>query len=362
MAVWEGSSALTGQGSAKAGALGSPMQAMGFDLDRYMKRVVRDAVPDVLLGMVEYHLGWRDDTLREAPGILGKRGRPMLALLVYQLFRPDYTPLLPVAAALEFTHNFSLVFDDIQDRDATRRGRPAVWALWGDDEAINVGCAINALVWVSLNEVRSMFSDQVAQAIQRYLPQIMLRLGRGQELDLLITKARNQSLGTDQYLSMIADKTASLFEAAGYLGSQCAGALPREQELSRLLGHYIGVSFQILDDVIGIWARREAGQDKPSRDLDKRKKTYPVIVAFQEASPADRLILAEYFQGAVNVDEDEVRALLDRTGSREKSLMLGKTYLAEALNYLERLKGDPGANLRIAEWIQFVADKQLSAL
>lgn len=102
------------------------VSAMGPLFEEYLKSLIRDAVPEEIRGMAEYHLGWKDQQFREIDGLLGKRGRPVFALMSYALFNPDYEKFFPIAAAIELIHNCSLVFDDIQDRDPTRRGRPAV--------------------------------------------------------------------------------------------------------------------------------------------------------------------------------------------------------------------------------------------
>lgn len=334
---------------------------LAAELDAYMKRAVRESVPESLVGMIEYHLGWRNERLEEVSGLLGKRGRPMLSLLTYLLFGSSYQRMIPVAAALEFIHDLSLIFDDIQDRDATRRGRPAVWTLWGRDEAINAGCALNTLVWVLLADVVNWFPPDIAHAVQRYVPQVMFRMTQGQEQDVAATKSR-RLLDVGQYLSMIAGKTAMLFEACSFLGAFCAAASYQDQELCRELGHSIGMAFQIVDDVVGVWGRPERGLDKPSRDIEKGKKTYPMIVAYMESSPAERRVMDAFCHDPSDPVRQEVHAILDRSGAKQKSIDMGMSYFSRALDRLQLVQGNPSAKEEIEAWLRYVSDKQLGML
>lgn len=333
------------------------------EFESYLKHLVRKSIPPELLGMVEYHLGWKDENFQDVAGLLGKRGRPMLALLAYSLFNPDYRAFLPVAGAIELVHNCSLVFDDIQDQDTMRRGRAAVWSVWGVDEAINVGAAIQTLVWSSLLEAGPNLPPATIATVQRYLPDVMLKQCQGQEIDLTSTKAPGL-LNVDDYLVMISRKTASLFEASGYLGAYCAGANRRDVESCRVLGLNIGLGFQILDDVVGIWGKSERGLDKPNRDMDHRKKTYPVICAYLDATPAERRVIQGYYRSdAANPDAtDELLSILEGTGARGKAIQLGTSYLDQALGRLDAIRGDSAVKAEIADWVESVTQKQLGTL
>ena len=96
-------------------------------------------------GMMQYHLGWVDESFLPLQGDAGKRLRPLLCLLTCQASGGDPDQALPAAAAIELVHNFSLVHDDIEDKSDLRRGRPTVWKIWGAPQAINVGDGLFAL-------------------------------------------------------------------------------------------------------------------------------------------------------------------------------------------------------------------------
>src|SRR6202022_1949830 len=154
------------------------LQAMNQALDRELARLSQRAgssQSSLLTEMVQYHLG-----LRKAGDRPGKRLRANIALLTCEAFGHRYADALWAAAAVELVHNFSLVFDDVQDRDGLRRGRPSVWEVWGLGQAINAGAALEALVTravVDLLPARHVDRTRPALAL---LTEAMLALCRGQ--------------------------------------------------------------------------------------------------------------------------------------------------------------------------------------
>ncbi|WP_067564548.1 polyprenyl synthetase family protein [Ferroacidibacillus organovorans] len=335
------------------------------ELDSYMKSVIERGLDGKIRNVIEYHLGWRDIDFSELEfGNIGKRGRPMMCILTSMLFAYDYKRSFSVAAAIEFIHSFSLIYDDIQDRDTIRRGRPSVWSLWGEDEAINVGCVLQTMVYEVIadpeNENKPAQLSWLIQSVNR----TMWRVCNGQQLDLELTKSRHHVTQT-QYLEVITGKTAALFEAAAYLGAFCSNANERELALCRLFGENVGLAFQIFDDVVGIWGSREQGLDKPNLDLEHRKKTYPIIHAHENCqTDADRLILHRYYEKEELSERDliNITELLNRCDSRSKSLEIGYQYLKIAMQALDDIAGNEAIKTRIRIWVNYVIDKQLSTL
>ncbi|MFQ5887650.1 MAG: polyprenyl synthetase family protein, partial [Candidatus Hydrothermarchaeales archaeon] len=101
--------------------------------------------PSKLYNMMQYHMGWLDEDFKTTSQYGGKRFRPTLCLLVYNALSGVYDKALPAAAAIELIHNFSLIHDDIEDRDATRRHKPTIWKLWGEAQGINTGDGMHVL-------------------------------------------------------------------------------------------------------------------------------------------------------------------------------------------------------------------------
>ena len=116
---------------------------------------------DPFYGMMHYHMGWADEQLQPADGNSGKRIRPVLCLLACAAAGGDWQQALPAAAAIEILHNFSLVHDDIEDNSPTRRGRPTLWTLYGQPQAINTGDAMFALAHLALARISLDLDDGV---------------------------------------------------------------------------------------------------------------------------------------------------------------------------------------------------------
>lgn len=330
-----------------------------FDL--YLHNVIRQSVEGKLLRMIEYHMGWGEPGL----GHKGKRSRPMVCILLFLMFGDRYQKVLPVAAAVELIHSFSLIYDDIQDKDKERRGKPAIWSLWGEDEAINAGSHLHTLVFKVISEAGQEVDPNVTMKMVRYLSQIMLRMVEGQQRDIQMTK-QNRFMDEHEYLLMISGKTAALFEASAYLGALTAGSEESNLKLCRKFGLTLGMAFQIFDDIMGIWGGEVRGPDKPSSDLEHRKKSYPLILTYKACSnDQDKEILTRYASNHPMSDCEYkiVLKILDKFKAKEKTLALGFQYLIQSIQALRRMKGrNRNIKSRIENWMLYVINKQLHTI
>ena len=127
--------------------------------------------PALLYNMLHYHLGWVDADFNPARSNAGKRLRPIFLLLACEAQGGDWRQALPAAVAVELLHNFSLIHDDIEDRDSLRRGRATLWMLWGDAQAINAGDTLFSLAYRALNRLcrTSLSPEQVLHIQQRFI-------------------------------------------------------------------------------------------------------------------------------------------------------------------------------------------------
>src|SRR5207237_9686615 len=182
------------------------LQAMNAALDRELGRLSQRAGSSqsaLLTEMVQYHLG-----LRKSGDRPGKRLRANIALLTCEAMGRRYADAVWAAVAVELVHNFSLVFDDVQDGDPLRRGRPSLWKVWGADQAINAGAALEALVTSAVVELLpARHQDRLRPALA-LLTTAMIGLCRGQVLDLQFEERVDVTL--EEYLAMVALKTAGL--------------------------------------------------------------------------------------------------------------------------------------------------------
>lgn len=311
------------------------LAALLADTEAEILRVVADRDPATagVYEMVRYHLG-----LDGADGPRGKRMRPLLGLLAYASIAGDYRPALPGAAAVELGHNFSLVHDDIEDGDVERRHRPTLWAIHGVPQAINTGDLIFSLSRVALHRLTDLgFPDGKVLRLMRLYDETCVQLCEGQYIDIA-TSAQAEPMTVDLYFDMIGRKTAALIA-----GSIEAGALLATDDEAviagyRRFGWALGIAFQLNDDLLGIWGEERA-TGKIATDIARRKKTLPVLYAFEHAGPEDRARLTALtaLEAPSDADVGEVVAILERSGAREYTREQARRYRDEALRELDAL-------------------------
>jgi geranylgeranyl diphosphate synthase type I len=299
------------------------------EIEAEMRSVIgeHDGHAGPLYEMLAYHLG-----LDQSEGPRGKRLRPLLGLLAFKSLGGEYRKALPAAAAVELGHNFSLVHDDIEDSDRERRHRPTLWALWGVPLAINAGDALFALSRLALYRLmkEEEYEPQKLLDVMRVYDETCLALCEGQYLD--ISFERRTDVTVDEYLEMISKKTAALIGASIETSAMMASDDEEVIGAYHRLGRDLGMAFQIADDLKGsFWASADSGKSAAG-DIRKRKKTFPVVWAMQNAAEDQVRRLIEIYQptiratdgsGPPNGDEpmspalvQEVLDILERCGAR----------------------------------------------
>ena len=324
-------------------------------------RLLLDNKPDGLYGMLSYHFGWMEADGRPAAGALGKVVRPTLCLLACEAVGGDWQRALPAAAALELTHNFSLIHDDIQDGDQQRHHRPTVWTIWGQAQAINAGDAAFALSGIAMEQLReSGYAPETILAVWQLLNAATLRLVEGQYLDLAFEERGD--ITVDEYLAMIARKTGALIEAAAQIGALLGGAEKPATDHLRWYGRALGLAFQIGDDLLGIWGQAAETGKPVAADLRRRKKSLPVVYATQQSSPEDRAMLAQLYAGGKRLlNDDEVEqalAVLERTRAEERTRDMLADYCSRAMLELERAHLPTWARTEFATVARFLAERR----
>lgn len=306
-------------------------QAMSAKSDLILPQ--SDVVLEPFYGQMQYHLGWVDSNFAPTMAHPGKLLRPTLLLLAYEVsgawdlvndttISPDQTftylrRALFAAAAIELTHNCTLIHDDIEDGDKERRHRPTIWNMWGIPHATNTGDGMFTLARLALwRVVEEGVEREIAVRLGALLDQTCLAIFEGQFLDMSFEQRLDISL--PMYLNMIHRKTAALMacasEMGGYLGT-------RDTETIRNLrrfGWVLGTAFQVRDDLLGVWEAEELGKS-PAGDLYRRKKNLPVIHALAHASERDKNLLRTiYTQGTPVTPEqvEDILAIFARTHSR----------------------------------------------
>jgi geranylgeranyl diphosphate synthase type I len=251
--------------------------ALKKELQNTVSLAGKNGTPE-LLTMLGYQLGWSGDNAGLKAE--GKQIRPLLCLLSTEAGGGSWKTALPAAGAVELIHNFSLIHDDIEDRGELRRGRPTIWKIWGEAQAINTGDAMFALASLALTRLEKTLSAEIAHQAGILFQTTALRLTQGQHLDIAFESMENISL--EQYWQMVGGKTAALLGFSLEVGALCAGISSERQECFRDFGHYLGLAFQAQDDILGIWGDEEIIGKSNTGDLVVRKKTLPVLYGLDQ--------------------------------------------------------------------------------
>jgi geranylgeranyl diphosphate synthase, type I len=312
-----------------------------------------------LYDMMRYHLGWVDATGGLSQNHSGKALRPTLCLLACEAAGGDYRRALPAAAALELVHNFSLIHDDVQDDDAERRHRPTVWAIWGKPQAINAGTAMRVLADLALfrlNDAGVSVEKQLRS--HRLIDESCLSLIEGQYLD--ISFEGRSDITVSAYLDMIRKKTGDLISCSMELGASLGSDDTGAQTTLRRFGDSLGLAFQVRDDILGIWGREE-DTGKPSfSDIRHKKRSFPVVYGFQQASATLKEELVAIY--AQNIIDDKkvsrVVRILEDVGALNEAQRMVDSYHSRALEFLGELPGTSGARGELEELAIFLAERE----
>ena len=311
------------------------LQALVEDTEAEILRVLdrHDPITAGAYDQIRYHLG-----LDGGDGVKGKRVRPLLGLLAYASIAGDHLRALPGAAAVELGHNFSLVHDDIEDSDVERHHRPTLWAVHGIPQAINTGDLLFSLSRIALHRLSDLgFSDSKVLRLMRLYDRTCVALCEGQYLDIATASAA-KPMSVELYFEMIGRKTAALIAASIEAGALLATDDDHVIGRYRRFGWALGLAFQLNDDLLGIWGDELATGKQPT-DVARRKKTLPVLYAFEHAGPEDRERLATLYALTTPGDADirEIVTILERTGARDYTRTQARRYRDDALAELDSM-------------------------
>jgi geranylgeranyl diphosphate synthase, type I len=299
--------------------------------------------------MLTYHMGWTGEGA--GPEATGKRIRPLLVLLTTAASGGSWESALPAAAAVELVHNFSLVHDDIQDNSDKRRGRPTVWVKWGMPQAINAGDGLFVLSNLAITDLAASYPAETVVKAAQILHNTCLDLTRGQYLD--ISYEKRTDLGVEDYWPMVSGKTAALLAGCCQLGALLGGADEPTVDAYRSFGHYLGLAFQVQDDILGIWGDEALTGKSAASDLVEGKKSLPVLAGLG----AKGKFAARWAQGLIKPDEvEEMAKLLANEGGYAAAHEASKQFTDLALNSLR--EADPQG--KAGDALFELADKLLS--
>ncbi|MEV6314796.1 family 2 encapsulin nanocompartment cargo protein polyprenyl transferase [Streptomyces sp. NPDC051776] len=282
------------------------------DVDPELRAAV-DSLPAAMRRVAAYHLGWEDPDGMPGRGHAGKAIRPALVLAATEALGGRPEDAARPAAAVELAHNFTLLHDDVIDRDDTRRHRPTAWTVFGVADAIVAGDALQSLALRVLAEDRHPAGAGAAAR----LAACVIELCEGQHADCAFEQRADVTL--DECLAMAEAKTGALLGCACALGALYAGADGPVVDAMDRFGRQAGLAFQLIDDLIGIWGDPATTGKPAGADLSARKKSLPVVAALTSGRPG-AAELARIYEGEGPMDRVELRRAaeaVERAGGRD---------------------------------------------
>ena len=242
----------------------------------------------------KYFLGWIDENGKES-NVSGKSFRPSLMMLINESLGGKNENILPLAMSIELFHNFSLIHDDIEDKDETRRSRKTVWKIWGEPTGIISGSSMHALASKSLDLIEKKY-DNKKVFLRKLINKTCLSVIEGQYLDISFESDFNISV--DNYTSMIEKKTGALIETSAIIGSKIENTTKTNLINFSKIGKMFGHMFQIKDDYLGIWGDHNLG--KPvGNDIIKKKKSLPILKLIEDSNNEDKKNIKEIFNSEI---------------------------------------------------------------
>jgi geranylgeranyl diphosphate synthase, type I len=315
-------------------------------------RAAADELSPGMRAVIGYHLGWLDAEGNPAAAGGGKTVRATLALLSARAAGGDDADGMPGAVAVELVHTFSLLHDDIMDGDDERHHRPAAWAVFGRARAILAGDAVLALAFRLLlqapSDHRTAAVESLAAATGRLID------GQAADLDL----EGRADVTPEQCTSMCAGKTGALLECAASIGAVLAGADAAVVVPLRAYGAHMGLAFQAVDDLLGIWGDPAVTGKPVYGDLVQRKSSLPVAIAL--SSPAADAARLRALLARAELDAGELAtaaALVEECGGRAGAAAQAERELALALAALEAAPITAAARAGMADVARFVASR-----
>lgn len=291
-------------------------------INRYLDSLPYDRKPASLYAPIKYVLSMG-----------GKRIRPTLMLLAYNLFKDDPEKILSSACALETYHNYTLLHDDLMDNADVRRGQPTVHKKWNANLAVLSGDSMLVLAYQRMTECDSHLAE-----VLHLFTETALEIGEGQQMDMEF-ETRND-VCEEEYIEMIRLKTSVLLACAMKIGALLADAPADDADNLYRFGEKIGLAFQLQDDYLDVYGDPAVFGKAIGGDIVSNKKTYMLINAFNRADNAQRAELERWIR-ATDFDRQEkvkaVTGLYDEMGIDRLAQQKIAGYFNESKTYLDRV-------------------------
>lgn len=284
----------------------------------------------------------------------GKRMRPVLTLLAYNLFADDVERALPAAMAVEIFHNFTLLHDDIMDNAAMRRGRPSVYAKWGNNVAILSGDVMLIEAYKQLQGVSQEYLPRVLERFNTMSSQVC----EGQQYDMDFET--RQKVAVVEYMNMIELKTAALLSGSMTIGAILAGASESDVNKIYRAATEVGLAFQLQDDLLDSYGDERLGK-KIGGDILEGKKTYLMIISLSHATEEQREVLRSTHLRTDLTDEQKiqtVKALYDELGAPAMTEQQINLRISRAVAILDTLDVPAERTAQLREYFESLVGRK----
>ncbi len=261
-------------------------------INRHITGLIFTRQPEELYAPVSYVLS-----------LGGKRIRPVLMLMAYNLYREDVESIYPQATGIEVYHNYTLLHDDLMDKADRRRGKPTVHKVWDENTAVLSGDAMLVLAY-----------QFMAQCPTEHLKEVMdlfsltaLEICEGQQLDMNFETRKDVTEA--EYIEMIRLKTSVLLACSLKMGAVLAGACAEDANRLYDFGIYLGLAFQLKDDLLDVYGNPAVFGKNIGGDILCNKKTYLLIKAFEQANPRQLQALNTWVDAESYIPQEKIAAV-----------------------------------------------------
>ena len=264
----------------------------------------------------------------------GKRIRPVLMLMAYNIYKEDVERILPQAAGLETYHNHTLLHDDVMDKADMRRNKPTVHNVWNENTAILSGDAMLILAYRLMAEG---LTDKLAE-VMHIFTETTMEICEGQQWDMEFES--RMDVKVDEYIEMIRLKTSVLLAAALKIGACLAGASTEEAQKLYDFGVKMGLAFQLQDDWLDVYGDPKVFGKNIGGDILCNKKTYMLITALELADASQREELERWLNATDYVPAEKVSAvtaIYNNIGIGKRCEEMVETYYSDGLAVLESI-------------------------
>ncbi len=292
-------------------------------INQYIKELAFSRKPQGLYNPIEYVL---------SPG--GKRIRPVLMLMAYNLYRDDVEAIFDPATAIEVYHNYTLLHDDLMDRADMRRGKATVHKVWNDNAAILSGDAMLVLAYQYMARVKT----DCLKPVMDLFSQTALEICEGQQLDMEFETRHDVT--EEEYIEMIRLKTSVLLAASLKIGALLGGASSADANALYDFGMHMGVAFQLKDDWLDVYGDPAVFGKKIGGDILCNKKTYMLIQALRSAKGDQLNELNDWIEAEQPNPQEKIAAvtrIYNATGVKQMCEEQIALYTRKGLESLERV-------------------------